>query len=218
MEGCVMSIATLVLGKSGTGKSTSMRNMEASTTALIKVIEKPLPFRSAGWKPYTTDQWGMIIQAARKAAANGKQAIVIDDFQYLLANEFMRRSDETGFAKFTEIGRHAWEVISALAALPEHVRVYVLSHTQEDDQGGVKMKTIGKMLDEKITPEGLFTIVLRTQVQDGHYFFATRNNGSDTVKTPMGLFKDERIDNDLAAVDAAICDYYGLNQPAAQEA
>jgi len=213
-----MSIATLVLGKSGTGKSTSMRNMEASTTALIKVIEKPLPFRSAGWKPYTTDQWGMIIQAARKAAANGKQAIVIDDFQYLLANEFMRRSDETGFAKFTEIGRHAWEVISALAALPEHVRVYVLSHTQEDDQGGVKMKTIGKMLDEKITPEGLFTIVLRTQVQDGHYFFATRNNGSDTVKTPMGLFKDERIDNDLAAVDAAICDYYGLNQPAAQEA
>ena len=209
-----MSVMTLVLGKSGTGKSTSIRNLDQTTTALIKVIEKPLPFRAKGWVQYSTDNWSKIIAGASKAVANGKQVIIVDDFQYLLANEFMRRSDERGFDKFTEIARHAWEVINALTALPSHVRVYILSHTDEVD-GQIKMKTIGKMLDEKITPEGMFTIVLRTSVQDGEYLFSTRNNGADTVKTPMGMFDNDYIGNDLADIDTAIRDYYDIN--AAQE-
>lgn len=211
-----MSITTLVLGQSGTGKTASLRNLDASRVALIKATEKPLPFRSADWKQITTDNWQKLIHAAQKAASNGRSIIVVDDFQYIMANEFMRRSEEKGFEKFTEIARHAWEIITALTALPAHVRVYILSHTQDDDYGRTKIKTIGKMLDEKITLEGLFTTVLRTQVQDGHYQFRTANNGSDTVKSPMGLFDTETIENDIAAVDVAIVDYYGINQENAQ--
>lgn len=213
-----MSIATLVLGQSGTGKTASLRNLDPASTALIKAVEKPLPFRAQGWQQVTTDQWSKLIKTAQVAAHRGRSVIVIDDFQYLMANEFMRRSEEKGFEKFTEIARHAWEVISALSALPANVRVYILSHTQDDDYGRTKIKTIGKMLDEKITLEGLFTIVLRTQVQDGNYLFRTINNGSDTVKAPMGLFESETIDNDIAAVDKAVVDYYGITMPQQQEA
>lgn len=207
-----MSTATLILGKSGTGKSASLRNFRANDVALIQVIKKPLPFRSTDWTPYQTDNWAHMIAAMRKTQ---RKVIVIDDFQYLLANEFMRRTDEVGFTKFTDIGRHAWEVLTAATSLPDDVRVYILSHTEETDGGNVKMKTIGKMLDEKITLEGLVTIVLRTHIQDGEHYFSTKNNGSDTTKSPMGLFDDALIPNDLAAVDAAIVDYYQLNKQAA---
>jgi hypothetical protein len=122
----------------------------------------------------------------------------------------MRRSDERGYDKFTEIAKHAWELFNVANSLPDDVRVYLLSHTATDDQGNTKIKTIGKMLDEKITPEGLFTIVLRTVVTDKDYLFSTRNNGHDTVKTPIGLFDSERIPNDLAQVDAAISQFYEL--------
>jgi hypothetical protein len=209
-----MSITTLILGKSGTGKSASLRNLNPATTALIQVVKKPLPFRAAGWTPYQSDNWLAIVQAMRKAAAGGRKVIVIDDYQYLLANEFMRRTDEVGFTKFTEIGRHAWEVLTAAAALPDDVRVYILSHTEEVDGGHVKMKTIGKMLDEKITLEGLVTIVLRTQVHEGQYQFSTQNSGNDTVKSPMGMFNEQHIPNDLAAVDQAIVEYYQLQNAA----
>lgn len=207
-----MSIATLILGQSGTGKTASLRNMPTDNAVLIQVVSKPLPFRDTGWRTFATDNWQQLIRAAQKAAHNGAKVIVVDDFQYLLANEFMRRTDEKGFDKFTDIGRHAWEVITALSALPSDVRVYILAHTQEDDYGRTKMKTIGRMLDEKITPEGLFTIVLRTQVQDGSYLFRTVNDGSDTTKAPMGLFDSDTVENDLADVDARIADYYGITQ------
>ena len=212
-----MSIATMILGESGTGKSSSMRNMDPAETLLIQVVRKPLPFRAKGWSYLTnenkggniivSDSWERIIQLCQKTS---RKQIVIDDFQYVLANEFMRRSQETGFTKFTEIGRHAWEIFTAVASLSDDVRVYLLSHTQTDEAGTTKCKTIGKMLDEKISVEGMFTIVLRTAVSDNQYTFSTRNNGSDTVKSPMGLFDQERIENDLAAVDAAICEYYDL--------
>lgn len=211
-----MSIPTLVLGESGTGKSASLRNMDPSKTLLIQSIRKPLPFRSNGWSYLSasnkagnmlvSDQSAQIISAMHKTS---RDVIVIDDWQYILANEFMRRTDERGFDKFTDIGRHAWDILTAAAGLSTQKRVYILAHTQSDELGRTKVKTIGKLLDEKITPEGMFTIVLRTIVQNGNYLFSTRNNGSDTVKTPMGLFDDELIENDLAAVDAAIADYYG---------
>lgn len=214
-----MSIATFILGESGTGKSTSMRSMDPAQTLLIQAIKKPLPFRSDGWRYVTKDGGNMIV---RDNAADiielmhrtQREVIVLDDYQYVLANEFMRRTDERGFDKFTDIGRHAWEIIRAAADLPEHKRVYVLSHTETTDAGRVKAKTIGRMLDEKITLEGMFSIVLRTAVINDQYVFRTRNNGSDTVKTPLGMFDTETIPNDLAAVDAAIVDYYQLAKAA----
>ncbi len=213
-----MSISTVILGESGTGKSTAMRNLDPANTLLIQVVKKPLPFRSKGWSYFhaetnkngnifVSDDWQMISTLMRKTK---RKIIIVDDFQYVLANEFMRRSDERGFDKFTEIAKHAWEVFNAANSLPDDVRVYLMSHTATDDQGNVKIKTIGKLLDEKITPEGLFTIVLRTVVTDKDYFFSTRNNGRDTVKTPLGMFDSERIPNDLVAVDAAISEYYEL--------
>lgn len=203
-----MATVTLILGKSGSGKSASMRNLNPADVALIQVIKKPLPFREAkSWKAYVTDDWNKVIGATRQTK---RKIIVIDDFQYILANEFMRRSEERGFDKFTEIGRHTWNIFEALLHLPDDVRVYILSHTEETDAGQIKMKTIGKMLDEKITLEGMVTIVLRALVQDGQHLFSTKNSGSDTTKAPMGMFDEQVIENDIAAVDAAICSYYEI--------
>lgn len=227
-----MSIATLILGKSGTGKSTSMRNLDPANTALIQVIRKPLPFRSGHWKRYSkesepngnvfvTENWANIIKVMR---GTKRKVIVIDDFQYLLANEFMRRTEEKGFDKFTEIAKHAWEVLGVASDLPDDVRVYVLSHIEENEAtGAMKMKTIGKLLDEKITLEGLVTICLRTHVDNSgntpeeKYRFITQNTGMDTSKSPEGMFASESIPNDLKAVDSAICDYYGIETPAEAE-
>jgi len=219
-----MSIATMILGESGTGKSTSLRNLDPEHTLLIQPVKKPLPFRSSDWKPagkdggsvFVTDHSATIVAAMQRTK---KEIIVIDDFQYLLANEFMRRVTdvETGnaaFAKYNEIARHAWDVLMAANSLPDYKRVYILSHTSTDDFGKTKIKTIGKLLDEKIVMEGLVTIVLRTVVQNGNYLFSTRNNGADTVKSPLGLFDEELIENDLAAVDSAIFTYYGLQDAA----
>ena len=118
------------------------------------------------------------------------------------------------FAKYNEIARHAWDVLMAANALADFKRVYLLSHTSTDDFGKTKIKTFGRRLDEKTVMEGLVTIVLRTVVQNGNYLFSTKNSDSDTVKTPIGLFDDELIENDLAVADAAIFNYYGLQEAA----
>lgn len=209
-----MSSNILVLGESGSGKSASLRNMDPSKTLLIQAIRKPLPFRNT-WTEHTTDNPGGNIFVTDKSTdiallmqGTKRKIIVIDDFQYVMANEFMRRSDERGYDKFTEVGRHAWDILCVSSALPSDVRVYILAHSDVGDDGRIRTKTIGKMLNEKITVEGMFTICLRSLARDGEYLFSTRTSGSDPVKTPMGMFADALIDNDLAAVDAAICEYY----------
>jgi hypothetical protein len=218
-----MSIATLIMGESGTGKSTSLRNLDPAQTLLIQAVKKPLPFRSGNWKPVSSDGGNIIVtdDSARIVKAMGKTVkpiIVIDDFQYIMANEFMRRvtDHEVGnqaFAKYNEIARHAWDIFTQAQALPDDKRVYILSHTATDEGGKTKIKTIGKLLDEKIVLEGLVTIVLRTMRINDQYIFATQNSGSDTTKSPLGLFEDEHIENDLSAVDKAITDYYGITTP-----
>jgi hypothetical protein len=212
-----MSIAVMILGESGTGKTSSLRHLDPSNTLLIQTISKPLPFRASAWKPanqqnpqgsiLVTDKANIICKAMHRTQ---KDVIVLDDFQYVMANEFMRRSDERGFDKFTDIGRHAWDILNTASQLAAYKRVYILAHTQQDESGHVKAKTIGKLLDEKITIEGLLTIVMRTTVINGQYLFSTQNNGLDTVKTPMQMFDSEHIENDLAKVDQTICNYYGL--------
>lgn len=222
-----MSIATMVIGESGTGKSTSLRNLASASTMLIQAVKKPLPFRSKDWRyfdkekcrdgnVFVTDNSADIVHLMTKTQ---REVIVMDDFQYVLANEFMRRVTDvevggSAFAKYNEIARHAWDVLMAATSLADTKRVYILSHTSTDEFGKTKIKTIGKLLDEKIVMEGLVTIVLRTQVINDQYLFRTRNSGNDTVKSPIGLFDAETIPNDLAAVDAAICEFYGLAQPA----
>lgn len=221
-----MSIATMILGQSGTGKTTSLRNLNPDDVLLIQAVKKPLPFRSKTWLPCTkgnphgsivvTDCAPTIVGAMQRTT---KPIIVIDDFQYILANEFMRRvlDNETGnsaFAKYNEIARNAWDILMTAGKLADNTRVYILAHTQEDDSGRIKAKTIGKLLDEKITIEGLLTIVMRTAVINGQYLFSTQNSGQDTVKTPMDMFAEEHIPNDLKLVDLEVCSYYGLKEAA----
>ncbi len=124
----------------------------------------------------------------------------------------MARSKERGFDKFTDIGANMWRLLQTSLGLPGHVRIYLLWHAENHD-GRVKAKTIGKMIDEKITVEGMFSIVLRTRVQEGGYYFLTQNQGNDTTKSPYGMFAETLIPNDLAKVDEAICEYYSLEKP-----
>lgn len=216
-----MSTATMIIGESGTGKSTSLRNLNPADVLLIQAVRKPLPFRSKDWLPANkqtpdgsvihSDTSATIIQMMQRTK---KPVIVIDDFQYILANAFMRRSAETGFQKFTDIAKDAWDILMAASGQAPEKRIYILAHSTTDDSGKTKAKTIGKLLDEKITIEGLLTIVLRTAVINGQYLFLTQNNGSDTTKSPIGMFADEHIPNDLAEVDKAIVEFYGITAAA----
>lgn len=216
-----MSTAVLILGDSGSGKSASMQHLNPAEVLLIQAIKKPLPFPSKNWKPaakdnsdgaiFVTDQTNTIIKAMQRTH---KKIIVIDDWNLTMTNEFMRRSTETGFQKFSDIGRNAWNLMSAASALPDDVRVYMLGHVEQNDQGQTKAKTIGKMIDQTCPVESMFTIVLRASVVNSQHIFHTQSNGQDTCKSPMQLFDTEHIPNDIASIDEKICNYYQINQPA----
>lgn len=208
-----MSTPVLILGESGTGKSTSFRNLNPAETLLIQAIKKPLPFKAEGWSyfdaekktgnMFVTDRASDIIELMK---GTKRKRIVLDDYQYVLSNELMRRFRETGYGKFSEVGYNGWNLINVAAGLPHDVHVYITAHTMTGDDGLTKVKTPGKLL-ETYSIEGMFSIVLRTVVRDGEYFFSTSNSGQDTVKTPMGMFEEELIPNDLVLVDKAIRDF-----------
>ena len=209
-----MGVPVLILGESGSGKSASMRNFKPGEIGIINVSGKPLPFRNQ-LKTVNTDNYEDIVKTIIAAKA---KALVIDDAQYLMANEFMRTAKVTGYQKFTDLALNFWKLIQVVINnLPPDKIVYFLAHVERDANGNEKMKTIGKLLDEKITIEGLFTIVLKTVVQDRHYQFATQTNGQDTVKTPMGMFSDLLIENDLKMVDSTIREYYGISESNKEE-
>lgn len=208
----------LIIGESGTGKSASIRNLDHATTLIINVLGKPLPF--PGWKSkytlWTKEEQGnlvvtdtAIVPYIRNVSASRPEikTLIIDDFQYVMANEFMRRASEKGFEKFTEIGKNAWNILKASGEVRDDLNVIFMAHSEVNDSGKVKCKTIGRMLDEKITIEGMFTMVLKTVVTDGQYMFSTQNNGADTVKVPMGMFGEELIENDLQMVIETIKKY-----------
>lgn len=201
-----MAIIVMVYGQSGTGKSTSLRNFKPEDVCIVNVSGKPLPFKNKH-KTFNTDDY-MAIDAAIKKAPT--KSIVIDDATYLMTGEYMRTAKVTGYQKFTDMALNYYTLVKNAAALPPDKIVYFLGHSDTDANGNEKFKTIGKMLDEKVTLEGMFTIVLKTVVTDGKYQFSTRNSGQDTVKTPLGMFDDVLIDNDLAMVDRTIRDYYGI--------
>lgn len=226
-----MSNTVLIIGQSGSGKSTSLRNLDPKTTFIINVLDKQLPFK--GYKKnyipiqsvkdeqgnktrdtignyYASDDWCDIIKTIR--LINEKRldikTLVIDDWQYILSYEFMRRVSEKGFDKFSEMANHGWSTIDTCMRTRQDLTCFILAHSDVDSTGRSKCKTIGKMLDEKITIEGLFTTVLHSRVSDGEYMFQTQYDGEFLAKSPMGMFNEMLIPNDLLSVKNAIENYF----------
>ena len=201
-----MAVLVMIYGQSGTGKSTSLRNFTNDEVAVINVSGKPLPFRSK-LTTYDTDNYAKISSALGKIE---RKSIVIDDATYLMVNEFMRTAKVAGYQKYTDMAVNFNSLVAQASQLANDKIVYFLGHSALKEDGTEHFKTIGKMLDNYVTVEGKFTIVLKTVVQDGKYYFSTHNSGQDTVKSPLGMFEDNYVDNDLKAVDTIIREYYGI--------
>lgn len=212
-----MSTPVLILGRSGTGKSRSIINLDPATTYLIQVLEKDLPFKGGkskyiqqkGGNKIVSDDYTVIL-GALDYINNQRQeikAIVIDDAQYLMANEYMRTATQKGFEKFTIMGLNYWNLLCKIRNLRPDLVVFMLSHIETTDNNFQKAKTIGKMIDEKIEVEGMFTIVLNTFVDQNKYYFITQNTGQNTVKSPEGMFETVLIENDLNYVLQKIKEY-----------
>ena len=202
-----MAILCMLYGQSGTGKSTSLRNFQMEDVSIINVSGKPMPFRRK-LPIVSTDNYKQIIGGLPKIKT---PSIVIDDATYLMVNAFMRNAKVQGYQKYTDMAYDFNSLIDAAQKLPDDKIVYFIGHSNQADDGREQFKTIGKMLDNYVTLEGKFTIVLKTVVKDGQYYFSTQNNGMDTVKSPMGMFYEPLIVNDLKMVDDTIREYYGIN-------
>ena len=204
----------LCYGKSGSGKSRSLKNFAEDEILLVNVISKRMPFQKQFKYVLKSRNYNTIKNQLMKMPC---KVAVIDDAGYLQTSTFMEghstpKKGASTFDLFNQIGDEFWDLILFVKEqLPEDVFVYFLMHEISNDYGEVKVRTIGKMLDNYVTVEGRFTIVMKTVVQDGRYLFSTQNNGQDTVKTPMGLFDKPLIDNDLKAVDLAIREYWEMD-------
>lgn len=223
-----MSNTVLVIGQSGSGKSTALRNLDPKTTFIINVLDKPLPFRgfkksyhpitkeNKGGNYFASNDWSHVIRCINMVNNERPEitTLIIDDWQYILAYEFMRRVSEKGFDKFSELANHGWSTIDTCMRTRPNLTCFILAHSDVDSTGRSKCKTIGKMLDEKITIEGLFTTVLHSRVVDGAYLFQTQYDGEFLAKSPMGMFNESLIPNDLLSVKHALENYFNEEEAA----
>ena len=215
-----MAVPVLIIGKSGSGKSASMKTCVGKDFNLFRVLNKPLPFRGRipGWK--ASDDYQLLYKALKGAPA---KSIVIDDAGYLITNYFMKNHSTKGkgndvFGLYNTLADNFWSLINFIANdLPEDRIVYVIMHEDTDDFGNVRAKTIGKLLDDKICLEGMFTIVLRCVNNLSEHKFITQSDGGAISKSPEGMFEDIEIPNDLLFVDNTIRDYYGIQNPKNEE-
>lgn len=221
-----MAEKTLIIAKSGSGKSASLRNVDPEKAVCVQVISKRLPFPDGKnwklWEKATEEKPAngsrivisdpkIISKFIVKAVEAGKKIIIIDDLVYSMANKVMDEVENKDWDKWTYLAKEIYDLFKSIDDLPEDVRVYFLTHTEEDANGNIKMKTAGKLLDNLITPEGMFTIVLGAALKDEKYVFKTKKEHvSEPYKTPMGMFENTYIENDLKVVDQTICDYYGI--------
>lgn len=209
-----MAIPVLIIGKSGSGKSTSLRNCTNNPDwNMVNVLNKPLPFKGKIPSVVTDDYQ----QVMKSLAGSKAKSIAVDDAGYLITNYFMRNHSSKGagnaiFSMYNTLADNFWNLIEFIKKLPDDKIVYIIMHEDINDFGDIKPKTIGKMLDEKICLEGMFTIVLRCVQENGKHLFVTQADGGAVSKSPMGMFETLEIDNDLALVDKTIREYYGLNK------
>jgi hypothetical protein len=202
------SVPVLLIGQSGSGKSTSLRNFKGDEVAVVNVLGKPLPFKS-DIKAGKCDDYAKILNAI---AHTDKKTIVIDDANYLITNEFMNKSSVKGFDKYNEMGNNFFNLINGIKNIEGGKTVYLIMHEDTDENGNVKPKTIGKLLDDKVNIQGMFTICIRSMFDNGNYIFRLKTNGQDCVKTPFGMFENDTMENDLKAFDEVVREYYELDK------
>lgn len=201
-----MGIPVLIMGESGAGKSTSLRNFDINEVGIFNVASKPLPFKKKLNK-INNANYGTIINSLK---APKLKRYVIDDSQYLMAFEMFDRAKETGYNKFTDVALNFRNLIQYIVTgVPDDVIVYFLHHCEQTESGKIKAKTSGKMIDNQLTLEGLFSIVLLAETDGKEYKFITQSDGFTTCKSPMEMFELE-IKNDLKEVDKIIREYYDL--------
>ena len=208
-----MALPVLIMGRSGSGKSASLRNIK-ETTFVINVNKKPLPFKNnENLKIMNCDEYLKIKGALKAAYEKGIKIAVIDDAGYLMTSKFMaghrQAKGNSQFDLYNEIADNFYSLIKFIAdELPADMIVYVTMHEEKNDMGESKPKTIGKLLDDKVCVEGMFTIVLHAMKLDGKYVFATNTDGLDVTKSPIGMFEDTYISNDCDLVTNKIREYY----------
>lgn len=216
-----MSNLIVILGESGTGKSTSIRNLDPSETFIINVLSKPLPFRS--YKKHYSAEKKNYLESDKTAeiiaylnAINERRpdikTVIIDDYSFLMNNEFMRRARERGYDKFVEMGCNTFEVMEVCNKFRPDLYCYIMCHTEKDHAGVIKPKTVGKMTGDYVGIAERVSIVLHTQIIDRQYKFLTQHDGISMAKTPDGMFSEMHIDNDLQAIRKVIDDYYGVEE------
>ena len=202
------SVPVLLIGPSGSGKSTSLRNFSADEVAVVNVLGKPLPFKNDIKAP-KLDNYEQILKAI---AGTKKKTIVIDDAGYLLTNEFMNKSSVKGYDKYNEMANNFFNLINGIKNVEGGKTVYLIMHEDMDEFGNIKPKTIGKLLDDKVNIQGMFTICIRSAFDNGNYIFRLKTNGQDCVKTPFGMFEQDTMENDLKEFDKIIREYYDLDK------
>lgn len=207
-------------GKSGAGKTRSLKNFDKDEICLIQCTPKMLPFKGKFTKQMGigdkqgTEAVAYIAAGMKKAAAGGTKAIVIDDATYIMTKIFMEghrglRGNQA-FELYNDIGDNMYLLVQYAQSLPEDVIVYIVMHEDVDDFGNVRLRTIGKLLDQKVCLEGMVTICLRAVIEDDRHLFETNNDGRSLAKSPEDMFESRLIDNDLKAVDTAIRNFYEI--------
>ena len=209
-----MGVPVLIYGNSGAGKTASLRNFKEDEIFYINVLNKELPFKKKFKYTLYSDDYTTIRAKMLGASNNGIKTMVIDDSGYLITNKFMRnQGNKRGnnvYDFYSQLAYDFWDLINFIKfQLVDDVIVYMVMHEEIKESGEIKPKTIGKLLNEKVNIEGLFTIVLRAMKMDNHYLFRTQSNGFDVAKTSMTMFENEEIENDLLIVNQTIKEYYG---------
>ena len=202
-----MGIPVLVMGASGSGKSSAMRNLDRKSTAIFNVAGKPLPFKGKFDMMCTVSDADDIISILKRNTTN---VYAVDDSQYMMSFKLIDKWQENGYAKYTEVARDFKRLLDTIRdSTSQDTIVYFLHHTEVMDDGKVKAKTSGKMIDNWLTLEGLFSIVIMAVATESKHLFITQSDGTNTCKSPMGMLENP-MDNDLAQVDKAIREYYEL--------
>lgn len=214
-----MAKLILIIGKSGSGKSRSIKNFSKDEISFVNPLKKDLPFKTDIGEGYVTSDYKKIVDYCKKTP---KKTIFIDDATYLMTREYMAKASQAGYTKFIEMcsnfigmiegkfDKLGKKIEEGLKDLDANKTIYIAMHEEKNENGDIAPKTIGKMTDSMVCLEGLFTIVLRTTKRNGNHIFLTKSDGYDVVKCPEDMFSEEEMENDLKKVDNIIREFYNI--------